>query len=72
MPAQSPHSSCRMTPASAERIVTPVSSAVPVPQLTRVLVDVEMDPFVSRPVLEQPTVEHSPPRLFVAHSAFLI
>jgi len=72
MPGQPAHSSCRITPASTERIAPPVVSAVPVPQMTRVSVDVELDLRVSHFVPVHRPADHSPPDLFLSHSSFLI
>jgi hypothetical protein len=72
MPGQPAHSSCRITPASTERLTPPVVSPVPVPQMTRVSVDVALDPLVARFVPENRPADHSPPDLFLSHSSLLI
>jgi len=49
-----------------------VSAAVPMPQMTHVLVDVETSFRVSRFVPVHRSVDHSPPPLFIVNSSILI
>ena len=71
-PGQPAHSSCRISPASTERLVPALNSVVPVPQTTHLFVDTELDLRVSRYVPVLRSVDHSPPPLFLVHSSFLI
>jgi len=71
-PGQPAHSSCRITPASSDRVAPPVSTAVPVPQMTHISVQAAPEIQGSRYVPALRSVDDSPPDLFLAHSSFLI
>ena len=71
-PGQPPHSSCRITPASSDRVAPPVASAVPAPQMTHILLETASEAQVWRYVSALRSVDYSPPDLFLAHSSFLI
>ena len=72
MPGQPSHSSCRITPASTDRLAPPDVVSVPVPELMPLIVKAATVATCFRPAFAPLAPEYSPPPLFLTHSAFLI
>ena len=72
MPGQPVHSSCRITPASTDRMAAPIATPLPAPQMIA-LSDAPVlaaAPIRLSSVLVEP--EYSPPPLFLINASFLI
>jgi hypothetical protein len=73
MPGQAPHSSCRITPASTDRLTPPIATPVPAPEMVPARIEIAMmQPVSPLPVLTVVAPESSPPPLFLIHASFLI